>query len=140
MADAAAAPAGAGGLVKIGVALAVLALILSIVALALPPGGPALPAPSSPHFILSSDLLNGSNRWYPSSLIAFQGDSITFNTTNRGIVRHGFTVEGLSIADTIEPGETKLFTASSVSAGLYRYYCQLHDPRHLGGQLWVQSR
>lgn len=138
--EGAAEPKGVGGgLTKVGIVLAVLALVVSVVAIALPPPAPSTPAPTSRRFVLSSDLLNGSNRWYPSSIIAFQGDSITFNATNRGIATHGFTVEGLNIADTIEPGQSKEFTASSVGAGLYRYFCQLHAG-HLGGQLWVQSR
>lgn len=131
-------PAG-GGIAKVGIALAVLALVVSVVALALPPSGPSAPAPSTRRFVLSSDLLNGSNRWYPSSFIAFQGDSITFNATNRGTVVHGFSVEGLNIQDTIEPLQSKEFTASNVAAGLYRYFCHLHIG-HIGGQLWVQSR
>lgn len=127
------------GLTYAGVAIAVVALILSVVAIALPAAQPAAPAPTTRRFVLSADILNASSRWFPSSFVAYAGDTITFNITNRASVQHGFTVEGLSIADVVNPGQSKEFTVPSVAAGLYRYYCQLHAG-HLGGQLLVLSR
>jgi plastocyanin len=127
------------GLAYLGVAIAVVALILGVVAVAVPMLQRAS-APTTRTFYLSSDLLNMSNRWHPASLVAYGGDTVVFNITNRGVAVHGFTVEGLGIADTVDPQQRKEFTVPNVVAGLYRYYCHLHVPGHIGGQLLVLSR
>ena len=133
--------AGKGGM-YVGIGIAVVALIVSVVAIAWPAPTalqvPA-PAPTTRTFRIVSDLLNLSNRWYPSSLTAFTGDTLVFNVTNKGAIPHGFTVEGLGIQDVLNPGQSKEFTSANVAAGLYRYYCQLHAG-HIGGQLLVLGR
>jgi plastocyanin len=120
------------------VVIAVVAVTLSVIALALP-AFRAVPAPTTREFLLSADVVNASNRWYPSNLIAYAGDTIVFNATNRGTITHGFTVDGLGIQAVLDPGENQRFTAQSVGAGLYRYYCHLHGA-HIGGQLLVLAR
>lgn len=136
--QAAKGPSGKG-LTYAGVAIAVVALILSVVAIALPAPKPTAPAPTTRRFVLSADFLNASSRWYPSSFVAYAGDTITFNVTNRAPAQHGFTVDGLNIVDLVNPGQSKEYTAPNVAAGLYRYFCQLHAG-HIGGQLLVLSR
>ena len=126
----------------VGIGIAIAALIVSVLALALP-GPTALqvpaPEPTTRTFRVVSDLLNASNRWYPSGLIAFEGDTLVFNVTNKGAIPHGFTVEGLGIQDVLNPGQSKEFNSAKVAEGLYRYYCHLHAG-HIGGQLLVLAR
>jgi plastocyanin len=126
---------------SLGLLIAVVALAVALFAVM--QGGasqvPAAEGPSQETFRLSSDLLEGSNRYHPATLIAFEGDDITFEVTNRGADVHGFTVQGLGIEATVQAGETQQFSAPSVAAGVYNYFCHLH-PGHIGGQLVVLSR
>jgi plastocyanin len=100
---------------------------------------PAVQEPMERTFALSSDLVNGSNRYHPATLVAFAGDDIIFAVTNRGESEHGFTVSGLDISDVIAEGDAGQYTATDVPAGVYAYFCHLH-PGHIGGQLIVFDR
>ena len=135
-------------------------LVISIVALALGsyaltslylPKGPAIQTRT---FRISMDFYNATSgttiytsaRFTPDIVTAYQGDMVIFNVTNRDpraisstAGRHGFTVDGSTIATTVDPGATMSETFSNVPAGTYRFYCQLHAA-HLSGQLVVLSR
>lgn len=125
---------------SLGLLVAVVALAVALFAL-FQGGGAQVPAGETTQqsFRLSSDLIEGSNRYHPATLVAFDGDAITFEVTNRGADTHGFSVPDLGIEATVDVGETEQFTAENVSAGVYDYFCHLH-PGHLGGQLIVLSR
>jgi plastocyanin len=131
-----------GGLTIVGLIVALGALVVGLLALMRSPDTALqVPAadPTQRTFALSSDLVNGSNRYHPPTLVAFAGDDITFNVTNRGEGEHGFTVDGLGIADVIDGGDSRDYTATNVAAGVYPYCCQLH-PGHIRGQLIVFDR
>lgn len=135
-------------------------LAISVIALAI--GAYALTSlylPSRPPvqtrtFRMSVDFYNATSettsytsaRFTPDTLTAYQGDTVVFNVTNRDpraisstAGRHGFTVDGSSIATTVDPGATISETFANVPAGVYRFYCQLHTA-HLSGQLAVLPR
>ncbi len=140
--------------------LVLAALVISVVALALGAYGfaslylPRGPAAQTRTFRVSIDFYNATSgttsytsaRFTPDTLTAYQGDTVVFNVTNRDARaisstagRHGFTVDGSNIATTVDPGVTISETFSNVSAGTYRFYCQLHAG-HLSGQLVVLGR
>ena len=138
-------------------------LVISIIALAIGAYAlvwplnvytPKAPAPQTRTFRLSIDLYNATSgttsypsaRFTPDTVTAYQGDTVVFNVTNRDpraisttAGRHGFTVDGSSIATTVDPGALISETFAGVAAGTYRFYCQLHTP-HLSGQLVVLPR
>lgn len=134
---------GGGGLTMVALAVAVAALVVGLLALIQGPDAdfqvPTDDDPMLREFALSSDLVNGSNRYHPSVLVAFAGDDIQFNVTNRGEGEHGFTVTGLDISDVIDEGDTQEYMASNVEAGVYPFFCQLHAG-HIRGQLVVLDR
>ena len=136
------------------------ALAISIIALALGafaltslylPKGPAIQTRT---FRISIDFYNATSgttiytsaRFTPDTLTAYQGDKVIFNVTNRDpraisstAGQHGFTVDGSSIATTVDPGAIISQTFANVPVGTYRFYCQLHTA-HLSGQLVVLPR
>jgi plastocyanin len=134
---------GAKGIPLLGLGTAVIALVLAVIALVLPGPAflqvPAAEGATTREFLMSSDAVEGSNRFHPATLHAFDGDAVVLRVTNRTGIVHGFTVAGLGIQDTLEPGESKEYRIEAAPAGLYRYYCHLH-PGHIGGQLVVLSR
>jgi plastocyanin len=132
--------AGSNLLTWIALALGAVALVAALYAMFAGPGV-QVPAPAAEtrQMALSSDLLNESNRYHPSALVAYAGDTLAFNVTNRGEIPHGFRIETLGIEVIIEPGESTEQMATNVAAGVYRYYCHLH-PGHIGGQLIVFGR
>ncbi len=112
------------------------------------------PAPQTRTFLVSIDFYNAtsgttsyiSGRITPSSLTAYQGDTVVFNVTNRDprpitatAGRHGFTVEGSSIATMVDPGQFTSQVFATVPTGTYKVYCQMHAA-HLSSQLVVLSR
>jgi plastocyanin len=143
MTDAPRTNSGGSGLTMVTLGVAVAALVIGLFAIMRSDdAGLQVPTDHDPMlrtFALSSDLVNGSNRYHPATLVAFAGDDIQFNVTNRGEGEHGFTVDGLGIADVIDEGETREYMASSVAPGVYPYYCQLHAG-HIRGQLIVLDR
>jgi plastocyanin len=134
---------GGSGLTMVTLFIAVVALVIGVFAMMRAADtGLQVPTDQDPMlrtFALSSDLVNGSNRYHPSVLVAFAGDDIQFNVTNRGEDEHGFTVDGLGIADVVGQGETEEYMVSNVAPGLYPFYCQLHAG-HIRGQLIVLDR
>jgi plastocyanin len=50
---------------------------------------------------------------------------------------HGFTIEGLDVKEVVKAGGSKEITIKPGQAGVYRYFCQLHEG-HVGGQLLVK--
>jgi len=131
--------------------------VIAVVALAV--GGYALaslyserrPAAQTRTFLVSIDFYNSTSagttytsaRFTPDTLTAFKGDTVIFNVTNRdpravtaNAGRHGFTVDGTTIATTLDPAGFTSQTVTNLDDGIYRFYCQLHTA-HLSGQLVV---
>jgi plastocyanin len=133
---------GGDGLRMVTPIIALAALAIALFSLIQGSGSVQVPADTDPmtrEFALSSDLVNGSNRYHPDTLVAFTGDDIAFNVTNRGEGEHGFTVTGTDISDVIPEGESREYTASDLEPGVYEYFCQLHAG-HIRGQLIVLGR
>lgn len=140
------APAAAASknLVLATFAISIIALAIGAYALTvqLLPSGPA-PGPRT--FRISIDWLNSTsgttptNRFTPDTITAIQGDTVTLNVTNRAPIAHGFSIDGLEIRTTVDPGTTFSVARPNLATGVYTFYCQLHTP-HLPGQLLVLER
>jgi plastocyanin len=125
----------------VAVVIAVIALVLAGLSFFQSGATGQVPSPGTEtrEFAISSDLVAESNRYFPATLVAFQGDDLVLHVTNRGEIPHGFAIDALDIEEILEPGEARDLTVSSVDAGVYRYYCHLHAG-HIGGQLIVFDR
>ena len=114
--------------------LSSLAVVIFLVGLARP-----ISAQSEKEFTVVTGLVaQGANIWLPSTMIVKKGDAVKLNLRNVTKKEHGFSIDELNVKEVIRPGETKEVSIKPDSAGIYRYYCQLHGG-HVGGQLLVQE-
>lgn len=88
---------------------------------------------------VTSDLVSGSNRFSPSVIVAYQGDTLKLKVTNLGDKEHGFSIDEYKIAEIVDKGKTNAVEITANAPGVFRVYCQLHAP-HMGGQLLVLPR
>jgi len=67
----------------------------------------------------------------PDVLTGTGGDAITLTVTNAGSVSHTFTSEGLSIDETVAPGESKVIEFAFPDAET-AFICKFHESQMTG--------
>jgi FtsP/CotA-like multicopper oxidase with cupredoxin domain len=106
---------------------------------------PSPPGPTqSKHFLLKISYItySGGNAtlvnstFLPDQINVNTGDNLMINLTNTDSITHGFTVEGLSSPETVDPGQTISVILSNIKLGTYAFYCQLHN-NHSRGIIYV---
>jgi len=98
--------------------------------------------PDSPmvrEIAVTSDLLEGSNRFTPAVIVAYKGDTLRLKVTNLGDKTHGFAIDEFKVKTEIEKGKSETIEVKADQLGAFRVYCQLHAA-HMGGQLLVLPR
>lgn len=97
------------------------------------------PKPAVREIAVTSDLLSASNRFTPSVILAYQGDTLKLKVTNLGDKEHGFSIDEYKVAEVVDKGKTISVEIKADTTGVFRVYCQLHAA-HMGGQLLVLPR
>jgi heme/copper-type cytochrome/quinol oxidase subunit 2 len=77
-----------------------------------------------------------NSTFLPDQINVNTGDNLMINLTNTDSITHGFTIEGLSSPETVDPGQTISVILSNIKLGTYAFYCQLHN-NHSRGIIYV---
>ncbi len=80
---------------------------------------------------------SGKYEFSPKEFKFSVGQEVTFALTSETEF-HTFSVDELSIDQTIDPGETKLFTTTFDKAGTYPLYCIPHQALGMTGEIVVE--
>jgi heme/copper-type cytochrome/quinol oxidase subunit 2 len=76
--------------------------------------------------------------FYPSTIVAYAGDSLNFSITNPQDDAHTFTIPELEASITVPGQTTKTITIDATRAGIYNFLCEVGDHQpYMWGQLVV---
>ena len=62
----------------------------------------------------------------PTEIAAQAGSPLTVTVKNNGKATHTFTIDALSVDETISPGSEKTVSLTPVSGGDLQFYCRFH--------------
>ncbi|MEK7702427.1 MAG: cupredoxin domain-containing protein [Nitrospirota bacterium] len=107
-----------------------------VISLALLPV-PAFAGPGQEVTFTASINSENVNVWLPSTLTVHKGDKVKLTLKNNGTKDHGFTIDGLDLAEVIAMNQSKEVVIHADKAGAFQFFCQLHKA-HVGGQIVVE--
>lgn len=127
----------ADGMVYFALAIAVIALIFSVVAYARRPQPQASstgrpPATLQLSMVVATFTGQGmaAHRWYPTMLVAREGDTIDLAVANPDTVNHQLEITGYNLRTrTLAPGGSEDLRFIADQTGVFAYQCVLpYDP------------
>jgi len=89
------------------------------------------------HHSISAALVSGKPGFAPSRVTVEQRDKVVLRVGNRTTSKHGFSILGYPVKETVDPGHTILVRFTARRAGRFEIYCQLH-PKHQHALLVVK--
>lgn len=75
----------------------------------------------------------------PTFVKAKSGQKIEVEIENEGKATHTFTIDELSIDETLKPGEKKAVDVTIPKGGTFVYYCRFHRGRGMQGAFYTTA-
>ena len=73
----------------------------------------------------------------PTFVKGAPGQTVTVELENEGDADHTFTIDSLSIDETLSPGDTKDVEVKLPDTGVLAYYCRFHKSQGMQGAFYV---
>jgi nitrosocyanin len=89
------------------------------------------------HQSINAALVAGKPGFTPSRITVAQRDKVVLKIGNRTTAKHGFSIVGYPVKETVDPGQTVSVRFTARRAGRFEIYCQLH-PKHQHALLVVK--
>jgi len=89
------------------------------------------------HHAINAALVAGKPGFAPSRITVHQRDKVVLKVGNRTATKHGFSIRGYPVTETVDPGGTTFVKFTARRAGRFDIYCQLH-PKHQHALLVVK--
>jgi nitrosocyanin len=89
------------------------------------------------HHSINAALVAGKPGFAPSRITVTQRDKVVLRVGNRTTAKHGFSILGYPVKETVDPGQTTVVRFTARRAGRFEIYCQLH-PKHQHALLVVK--
>jgi cytochrome c oxidase subunit II len=78
-------------------------------------------------------------RFQPQQLTGMMGKAVTVEIVNSGGTAHTFTIDGLGVDQTLDPGQSATVTFTPTRAGTFTFYCRFHRSSGMTGSLIVSG-
>jgi plastocyanin len=75
----------------------------------------------------------------PTFVKGAPGQTVTVELENEGEADHTFTIDSLSIDETLSPGDTKEVDVKLPESGVLAYYCRFHKVQGMQGAFYLQA-
>jgi nitrosocyanin len=89
------------------------------------------------HHSINAALVSGKPGFTPARITVSQRDKVVLKVGNRTTAKHGFSILGYPVKETVDPGKTTVVRFTARRAGRFEIYCQLH-PKHQHALLVVK--
>jgi plastocyanin len=74
----------------------------------------------------------------PTYVRARPGTTLTIELENEGDAPHTFTIDGLGVDQTVQPGAKAEATVTLPASGAVRFYCRFHQGQGMQGAFYFQ--
>ncbi len=102
-------------------------------------GGEKKPAGGQPSGSGTVDVAQDDFFFNPKDLAAEAGKAVTVKLKNEGKATHTFTIDELTVDQTMAPGEEATVTFTPTKAGTLAFYCRFHRGQGMEGTLKVSG-